>query len=566
MGNYPKEKLMYRSIVGLLVLPIVWFFMIYGPVTHPALAQTGKTADSGTPLAKLDIKAPTIPSTRGVPKGTLTVAQHFGLSPKWLDPQEQGVGAIAQAFAALVHDAMIKPTGQGYYTYSLAENLEMPVDYTYAKFRLRQGLTFHDGTPLTTADVKWTYENYRGFHAATLHDKLDKSRPDGGIEIIDERNMTFHFKEPFIDFLEFYNGIPTGIGWILPKDYYQKVGPDKFKEHPIGAGPFKFVRQEVGSLVEVEAWDGYWRRPPGVKHLVVKHVQGFAQRLAALQTGEVDLAYGLTGKILKQVIADKNLRWDSNFTNPWHFFFPGYDDPGSPFHDKRVRQAISLAINREFLSQQESEGIGPVWGNWIGPNRIDAIEDLPQPEYDPEKAQKLLSEAGYANGLKLKGIAPFPPYYEMAERLATDLKTVGITVPVDVMDQPAFRSKMAQGKKGWPGGKTIVHEIAVAPGSAAAEVGTVATCDSPAAFICEPYIEERWAKHQASVDPAERKTLIQEIQRYVIEEYLAVPIYINPFVHAVGPNVLPEDDSFHKYWAAPQSGFPWPWEDWEVKK
>ncbi len=245
---------MDRSIVGLLVLLVGWFLIVLGPVVPLSYAQTAATtAASGSTLATLDIRAPSIESTRGVPTGTLTVAQHFGLSPKWLDPQEQGVGAIGQAFAALVHDALIKPTGQGYYTYSLAEHLEMPVDYTYAKFRLRPGLTFHNDTPLTTADVKWTYENYRGFHAATLHNKLDKTRPDGGIEIVDDRIIIFHFKEPFIDFLEFYNGIPTGIGWIVPKDYYQQVGPKGFKEHPIGAGPFKFVRQEVGSLVEVEA-------------------------------------------------------------------------------------------------------------------------------------------------------------------------------------------------------------------------------------------------------------------------------------------------------------------------
>jgi peptide/nickel transport system substrate-binding protein len=553
---------MGKALVGLSVWLCIWFPPVYGGTPSLSLAQ----AATATALAKLDIKDPVIPSSRGESKGTLTIAQHFGLSPTWLDPQEQGVGAIAQAFAALVHDALIKPTRQGYYTYSLAEHLEMPADYTYAKFRLRPGLKFQDGTPLTTADVKWTYENYRGFHAATLQGKLAASRADGGIEIVDERTIVFHFKEPFIDFLELYNGIPTGIGWIMPKDYYQKVGPKSFKERPVGAGPFKFVRQEVGSLVEVEAWDQYWRRIPGVQRIVVKHVQGFAQRLAALQTGEVDLAYGLTGKILKQVLADSNLRWDSNFTNPWHFFFPGYQAPTSPFHDKRVRQAISLAINRQFLAQQESEGIGPVWGNWIGPNRLDAIQDLPLPEYDPEKAKQLLVAAGYANGLKLNGIAPFPPYYEMAERLATDLKSVGITVPVDVMDQPVFRSKMAKGKDGWPGGKTIVHEIVVAPGSAAAEVKNVATCQSPASFICEPYIEERWARHQASLDVAERTRLIHEIQRYVIQEYLAVPIYINSFVQAVGPRVLPADDSFHKYWGTPQVGFPWPWEDWEVQQ
>jgi peptide/nickel transport system substrate-binding protein len=546
---------MYHAIVVMLVLSSV-----------SLSAFCGEVAAAGPALAKLDIKDPVMQSPRGTSEGTLTIAQHFGLSPKWLDPQEQGVGAIGQAFLALIHDALIKPTRQGYYTYSLAEHLEMPADYTYAKFRLRSGLTFHDGTPLTTADVKWNYEHYRGFHAATLQNKLDKSRADGGIEVVDPRTIIFHFKEPFIDFLEFYNGIPTGIGWIVPKDYYQKVGPESFKKHPIGAGPFKFVRQEVGSLVEVEAWDRYWRRVPGVQRIIVKHVQGFAQRLAALQTGEVDLAYGLTGKILRQVMADKSLRWDSNFTNPWHFFFPGYEDPASPFHDKRVRQAISLAINRAFLSQQESEGIGPPWGNWIGPNRIDAIDNLPIPEYNPVEARKLLAEAGYAGGLKLDGIAPFPPYYEMAERLATDLKAVGITVPVDTMDQPVFRSKMAQGKNGWPGGKTIVHEIVVAPGNAASEIKIVATCASPASFICEPYIEERWAKHQASIDPQERSRLVREIQRYVIDEYLVVPIYINPFVHAIGPRVLPEDDSFHRYWGTPQVGFPWPWEEWQVKQ
>src|SRR5262245_54627864 len=160
-------KAMLQAIVGCIVLLVIW-----------CQAAAGEVA-----LANLDIKDPIIPSSRGASKGTFTIAQHFGLSPTWFDPQEQGVGGIGQAFAALVHDALIKPTGQGYYTYSLAEHLEMPADYTSAKFRLRAGLTFHDGTPLTAADVKWNYENYRGFHAALLHDKLDKSRTDGGIEI-----------------------------------------------------------------------------------------------------------------------------------------------------------------------------------------------------------------------------------------------------------------------------------------------------------------------------------------------------------------------------------------------
>jgi ABC-type transport system substrate-binding protein len=119
------------------------------------------------PLAKLDIKAAVV-EKGGVSKGTLTTAQHFGLSPKWLDPQEQIAALTQQHYEYIVHDALIKTMPQGLFTYSLAEHAEMLADFTKAAFRLRPGLSFHDGTSLTTADVKWCYENYRGVNAETF--------------------------------------------------------------------------------------------------------------------------------------------------------------------------------------------------------------------------------------------------------------------------------------------------------------------------------------------------------------------------------------------------------------
>ncbi|MGH8067907.1 MAG: ABC transporter substrate-binding protein [Candidatus Entotheonellia bacterium] len=519
-------------------------------------------------LAKLDIKDAAIQSSRAQPRGTLRVAQHFTLSPTWLDPQEQQPAIIQQAFSYLIHDALIKPMPQGYFTYSLAESLEMPSDYTYAKFRLRDGLKFQNGAPLMTEDVKWSYEHYQGVHAATFRDKTDR------IEILDDRTIIFHFKGPFLEFLELYNGIPSGSGWILPKAYYEEVGAEGFKQHPIGAGPFKFVSQKAGVQVVAEAWDGYWRRTPGVQQIVITHVREFTSRLAALKTGEADLAYGLTGDILRQVMQDPKLRWDRNFTNPWYLLFPGYREPDSPFHDKRVRQAISLTINRQFLTQVESEGIGPVWCSWIGADRLHALacpDDFPLPGYDREKARQLLAAAGYAQGLQLDAYAPFPPYFKMAERVVTDLGAIGIKIKVQAMEQPAFRAKMAEGRHGWPGNRTIIHDISVQPGSAASTIRLQATCESSSSMICEPYIETRWATYEASIDPEERSRLLKEIQKYVIQEYLIVPLYINPFVHVVGPRVLPEGDAppgegFHRYWATPQAPFPWPWEEWEVRE
>src|SRR5919108_6196813 len=133
------------------------------------------------PLAKLDIKDAEIERTREVPKGTFTIAQHFALDPTWLDPQDHIVALTQQHYDYLVHDALIKTMPQGLMTYSLAEHAEAIADFTKAAFRLRPGLKFHDGKPLTTADVQWTYENYKGVNAKLFKDKLDSHRADGGI-------------------------------------------------------------------------------------------------------------------------------------------------------------------------------------------------------------------------------------------------------------------------------------------------------------------------------------------------------------------------------------------------
>jgi len=159
-------------------------------------ATSTSTAILSGPLAKIDIKDAEIEAVRGTPKGRLIIAQHYALDPGWLDPLEHQAAATQQVYDYLVHDAMIKPMPQGLNTYSLAERAEMTADFTKAAFRLRQGLRFHDGHPLTTKDVKWTYEHYRGVNFKIFQEKLDR------IELVDDRTIIFHFKEPFVEFID----------------------------------------------------------------------------------------------------------------------------------------------------------------------------------------------------------------------------------------------------------------------------------------------------------------------------------------------------------------------------
>ncbi|HXH09899.1 MAG TPA: ABC transporter substrate-binding protein [Alphaproteobacteria bacterium] len=553
---------MPRGMLAILTL-LVLLVVACGGLMAAAPAPATTPILSG-PLATLDIKPAELEPERGKPKGRLTIAQHYALDPGWLDPQERQAAATQQVYDYLVHDALIKPMPQGLYTYSLAEHAEMTADFTKAAFRLRAGLTFHDGHPLTTQDVQWTYENYRGVNFKIFHDKLER------IERVDERTIIFHFKEPFIEFMDLYNGGSTGIGWIVPRHYYEQVGKDGFKARPIGAGPYKFVSQEAGVQMVFEAWDEYWRRTPATKTIVVKGIRDLPARMAGLQTGELDLAFGMTGKLLARVMADRNLRWDPNLTAPWWLAFPGYNEPDSPFHDKRVRQAVSLAINRQFLALQETQGSGIPWGNWIGPEYSGALKgdgtDLPLPEYDPEQAKRLLAQAGFPGGFAFDWYVPWVPYFEMGERILTDLGAVGIRGKLEILEGPAYRVKLGQGRKGYAGNRTIVQIIGSRPGGAKDTVSVYAVCEGSAPFICEPKIEELWAQHQASTNLDERDRLIKAIQRIIIEEYYFVPIYINSFVHAVGPRVLPAGDGFHRYWATPQAGYPVPWEVWEVKE
>jgi len=318
-----------------------------------------------------------------------------------------------------------------------------------------------------------------------------------------------------------------------------------------------------------EAWEEYWRRPPATKTIVVRGIRDLAARMAGLQTGELDLAYGMTGKLLSRVMADPKLRWNRNFTSIWWLMFPGYNEPESPFHDKRVRQAVSLALNRQFLAHQETQGLGIPAGNWISPENRDVLrgdgQDLPVPEHNPEKAKQLLAQAGFPNGFDFEWYVPFPPYFDMGERILTDLRAVGLRGKIQTLEGPVFRSQVAQGRKGYSGNRTIVQNIDPRPGGSKANIGVYTVCGSPSSFICEPQIEVRWAKHQASLDLAERERLVKEIQRIIVEEYYFVPIYLNPFVHAVGPRVLPEGDGIKRYWDTLHAPYPWPWEIWEVK-
>lgn len=155
------------------------------------------------------------PDRSRVPEGKVTIASHVTLSPKWLNPQ---VPPINLGFLQKLHDFMIRVTPGHVFTYSLAEFYDMSPDFKMVTVRLREGPKFHNSEPVTAEDVKFSYENYHGMNAAFLHDKTER------VEVVDDRTVRFHFKEPFLDFLLYSGTTASSAGMIIPKNYYLSLG------------------------------------------------------------------------------------------------------------------------------------------------------------------------------------------------------------------------------------------------------------------------------------------------------------------------------------------------------
>ena len=310
------------------------------------------------------------------PAGQLTYGVHVSLAPSWFDPADtQGIITPFMVLYAL-HDAMVKGMPGKAQAPCLAESWSAAADGLSYDFVIRKDAKFHNGEPVTAEDVKFSYERYRG----TSHELMKENL--GSIETPDPQHVRFKLKKPWPDFLNFYSSA-SGAGWIVPKKYVEKVGDEGFKQAPIGAGPYKFVSFNPGVELVLEAFEGYWRKPPSVKRLVMRVIPEEGTRLAALKRGEIDIAYSIRGELAEELQKTPGLALKPVVLQaPNWIYFPEQWDPKSPWHDLRVRQAANFAIDRDGMSQALFLGYCKVTNSVI-PYTFDFYWPPPAAVYDP---------------------------------------------------------------------------------------------------------------------------------------------------------------------------------------
>jgi peptide/nickel transport system substrate-binding protein len=479
------------------------------------------------------------------PSGQVVVAWHVTIAPSWFDPSTAPPQITPFGLLYGLHDALVRPYPGTKMGPSLAESWKESPDGKTYEFKLRRGLKFHNGDPLTTEDVKFSFERYRGAAAAAFKERVER------VEIVDPLVVRFHLKEPWPDFMTFYGTTASAAGIVVPKKYLTQVGDEGFKKHPIGAGAYKFVSQKPGIEVVLEAFPGYWRKVPNVKTLIMKSVPESTARAVMLRSGDTDIAIALDGPDAEgvkrdgrfQIVPSKHasIFW-VEFTEQW--------DPKSPWHDKRMRQAVNLALNRTQINQAACLGFCPPAGV-IVPRVMEFALQVEPPPYDLAKAKQLLAEAGYPNGIDAGEFVPIPGFSTVAESVVNDLISAGVRVRMRATERADWKEKKLRG----------VFMVAVGnSGNAASRVESFIQSKGPYAYGGYPDIDDLFVQQARERDVKKREALLFKIQQLTIDRVMFAPVMDLRTLNGIAPRVARH--TITDIWMSP-----WPaYEDIEIKE
>jgi peptide/nickel transport system substrate-binding protein len=460
------------------------------------------------------------------PAGELVIAMHVTIAPTWFDPADTPAQITPFGILFALHDALVRPLPGARMAPALAESwTESPDGLTY-EFKLRPDLKFHNGDPCTAEDVHFSFMRYKGGGAQELQSKVKS------VEIVDALTVRFQLHEPWPDFMTFYGTTATAAGIIVPKNYMERVGADGFKQRPIGLGPYKFVSHKPGIELVLEAHEGYWRKVPHVKRIVMKGVPESTTRLAMLKNGEADFAVALDGPVAEEVMRDPQLTLvDTRHASIQWLEFPEQWDSKSVWADKRVRLAVNYALDRQAINEAACLGFCPPTGI-IVPRVMDfAMQTEPLP-YDPQKAKELLAEAGYPNGFDAGELAPIPPFFVAGEAVVNYLNAVGIRVKMRTMERAAFYTAWREKKL-----PSLFITGAGASGNAATRVEAFIYSQGAYAYGGYADIDALFKQQAVERDRTKREALLHQILQLTMERVMFAPIFDFRALMGVGPRV-----------------------------
>jgi ABC-type transport system substrate-binding protein len=360
-----------------------------------------------------------------------TVIYAAGADPDNLDPANAESNP-SEAVNRMMYENLARFDEKLKIVPGLATRWEQSKDGLSWTFFLRKGITFHDGTPFNADAVKVFVERMVGPEKpsrAGLYVPFVKS-----VEVVDGSTVKIHLKAPFAFFL---NNLAHSASGIISPAALTTYGKD-ISRRAVGTGPFKFVEWVHGDHLTMVRNDAYWGGRPYLDKIIVKTVKEDSARVMMLQSGDAHLIVRIPSEDIPRLEKDARIKLDS--TETLRVLYVAINCSKKPFTDIRVRQALHYAVDKEAIVKNLYQGRALVSQGMVAPLTTGYFPVRGYP-YDPERAKKLLAEAGFPNGFKAKLWSPqgrYPKDFEMAQAIQQQLKKVNIDCTLDTMEWAAY--------------------------------------------------------------------------------------------------------------------------------
>lgn len=398
----------------------------------------------------------------------------------------------------------------------IAESWEW-LDDTTCEFKIRKGITFHNGEALTAEDVEFTFNRIikEGGMDGESSPRKGLLGPLESVKMVDDYTVVFKLSKPWTVLLKM---LPHQQ--IVPKDYLEEVGTEEFRKHPIGAGPFKFVEGKLNERIVLERFDDYYGGSPDLppvgvaplKTVVFDVLPEGSTRVAALLSGVCDIIQNVSA--VDAPLIEKNSNSVVKYARGTRAYSLEMNLTMPPFDNLNVRKAMNYAFDRDLLIEIIYGGEGNVFAGPLFPYEEMFDTSLKPYGYNPELAKVLLKEAGYPDGFSIV-LDTETDLRETAEIIAGMLSEVGIKVTVRLWEWGVLKPLLLKGERNllfnyW--GSSILDPVGY--------VDAKFLTDGRGNYskYSNPEVDRLIAEGAISVDLAERKEIYKKMQRIIYED------------------------------------------------
>ncbi|QDL92667.1 peptide ABC transporter substrate-binding protein [Paroceanicella profunda] len=496
--------------------------------TRRAFLQTGIGLGVGlSALGRLGLSAAVAQES-----GDLTIAYNVNL-PSW-DPTTgpSAVNPTIQGIYQSVFDQFILQKPDLTFDAGLLTDWGWNEDRTQVFMVVREGVTWHDGAPFSAEDVVFSLER--------------AAKPETGspIQFVWSKigNFTIEGNRITGDVLEYdptiFKWMSFLTGYVLPKAYYEKVGPEGFEAAPIGTGPYKVEKFERNAFVRLTANPGYWGGAPAFETVTIKFVTDAASRVAEVESGNSLVTLEIPYEEYDRLIAKDGLTGEAHPISDIGMIFLNDIDV---MLDKNVRLAAHHAIDKQLIIDRLLRGYGVPLATLETPEYA-AYDPSITFEYDPEKAKELLAASGYSTDkpvtFTIQTTRGFKPKdYEMIQAIVGMWRKVGIEAEIEVYEIAKHYELRAADQLA----PAAFYNWGNSVGDPTTSTGFAMFGPSPHSVWDSQDLIDRIIPLWGEQDEEKRIQGWKDVSRYIAEECYVIPLlqYVQPIVHDAGIKVVP---------------------------